>query len=114
MERDEAETVGPQREAEQEKQRDLGKARPLDQPREQCGNQNDDANQGQRRHIHPWIPAAPNCLTRSPSTAFASPKSIQVLSWTYSSLSIPAKPGFLLRFTASTVFALSASMIGMP
>jgi hypothetical protein len=26
----------------------------------------------------------------------------------------PAKPGFLLRFTASTVFALSASMIGMP
>ena len=47
-------------------------------------------------------------------TAFASPKSIQVRSEKYSSLSMPAKPGFLLRLMAKIVRALSASMIGMP
>jgi hypothetical protein len=53
-------------------------------------------------------------LTNSPTTALASPKSMKVWSAKYSSLSIPAKPGFLLRLIANTVLALSASMMGMP
>src|SRR5712691_9486713 len=61
------------------------------------------------------IPEPPDsCLTSSPTTALASPNSIQVLSEKYSSLSIPANPGFLLRLMARTVRALSASTIGMP
>src|SRR6266550_4063787 len=69
---------------------------------------------GNHRSEFQWIPPPPNCLTRSLNTAFASPNNIHVLSSMYSSLSMPAKPGFLLRFTARTVFALSASMMGMP
>ena len=97
-------------EAEQQEERDLGKPGALDDARQQRG----DADEGEGGDIHQWIPPPANCLTRSPSTAFASPNSIQVLSSTYSSLSMPANPGFLLRFTASTVFALSASMMGIP
>jgi hypothetical protein len=44
----------------------------------------------------------------------ASPNSISVLSAVYSSLSMPAKPGFIERLMAMHSFALSASMIGMP
>ena len=47
-------------------------------------------------------------------TAFASPKSIHVRSEKYSSLSMPANPGFFDRLIANTSRALSASMIGMP
>src|SRR6267143_1142804 len=114
VEMNEPKTKRSDHETEQEKQRDLRKPRALDQAGEQRGNEDDNADQGEGRDAHPWIPAPANCFTRSPSTAFASPKSIQVLSCTYSSLSMPAKPGFLLRFTASTVFALSASMMGIP
>lgn len=49
-----------------------------------------------------------------PTTAFASPKSMRVWSSVYSSLSMPAKPGFIERLIAKTVLAMSALMIGMP
>ena len=61
------------------------------------------------------IPEPPeSALARLPTTAFASPNSIQVRSAKYRALSMPAKPGFLLRLIAKTVRALSASIIGMP
>ena len=64
---------------------------------------------------HQCMPDPPAIsLTNSPTTTFASPNSIHVLSEKYSALSMPAKPGFLLRLIANTVRALSASMIGMP
>src|SRR4051812_3706455 len=51
-----------------------------------------------------WSPLPPtSCFTSSPMTFLASPNSIHVFSEKYSSLSIPAKPGFLLRLIANTV-----------
>ena len=55
-----------------------------------------------------------SCFTRSPTACFASPNSMYVWSAEYSSLSMPAKPGFMERLMAMHIFALSASMIGMP
>src|SRR5213082_2308508 len=54
-----------------------------------------------------------SCFTNSPITFFASPNNIHVRSPKYSSLSMPANPGFLLRLMANTLRALSASMIDM-
>src|SRR5581483_3172769 len=67
------------------------------------------------RRVHQCMPEPPaSCLTSSPMTFFASPNSIHVRSAKYSSLSMPANPGFLLRLIAKTLRALSASMIGIP
>src|SRR5205814_6895110 len=60
------------------------------------------------------IPEPDSSFTSSPITAFASPNSIHVRSEKYSSLSMPANPGFLLRLIANTARALSAAMIGIP
>ena len=46
--------------------------------------------------------------------AFASPKTIMVLGRRKRSFSIPANPGFMLRFSTITVFARSAFKIGIP
>jgi hypothetical protein len=62
-----------------------------------------------------WPPASPaSALTMSPSTPFASPNTISVLSAEYNSLSMPANPGFIDRLMAMHALARSASMIGMP
>src|SRR5258705_12337049 len=53
-----------------------------------------------------------SAFTSSPTTALASPKSMYVRSPKYSSFSMPAKPGFILRLMAKHVRALSASMMG--
>jgi hypothetical protein len=46
--------------------------------------------------------------------SFASPKSITVLGLVKSSLSIPAKPGLMLRLSTTTCEARSTSRIGIP
>jgi hypothetical protein len=56
---------------------------------------------GRRGRSAQCMPPSPaSCLASSPTTALASPKSMKVLSRKYSSLSIPAKPGFLERLMA--------------
>jgi hypothetical protein len=53
--------------------------------------------------VHSWLihfPPSANSFANAPTTAFASPNSINVLSCVYSSLSIPANPGFIVRLIA--------------
>src|SRR5213078_204462 len=57
------------------------------------------------------------CLTAAASLStesFASPKSITVFGFRKSGFSIPAKPGFMLRFRTTTCCAWSTLRIGIP
>ncbi len=58
--------------------------------------------------------AAFTAATSLVSESFASPKSMSVFGSYISSLSMPAKPGRMLRFMKTIFFASSAFRIGMP
>src|SRR5262249_21013411 len=49
-----------------------------------------------------------------PTESFASPNSIAVFGFRYSSLSMPAKPGRIERLSTTTCWAWSTLRIGMP
>jgi hypothetical protein len=66
------------------------------------------------RRQNPGLYSALTLAIRFSTDSLASPKSITVFGSTYSSLSIPAKPGLIPRFSTTMCAARSTSRIGMP